>query len=141
MAYFKTQLINNSLVNSGGYTQYPVFNVTPILNDGGFLSNSSIIRISLTGFYLISVSCYFTSTVERSNVGLRIGINGVQQPEVSASNYIRGNSNHTESSTNLCAMYSLTANDQISLFFAQLANVGTVNLTTPGSSISIVKVT
>lgn len=141
MAYFKTQLVNNSSVNSAGYTQYPVFNTIPILNDGGFLSNSSIISIPLTGFYLISVSCYFNSTVERANVGLRIGINGVQQPEVSASNYIRGLSDHNESSTNLCALYSLTANDQISLFFAQLANSGTVDLTTPGSSISVVKVT
>jgi phage baseplate assembly protein gpV len=137
---FKTFMINNSNVNDTTTpTVRSVFNTTPDINSGGFSVNSTDITVPESGIYTVSFNCYFTSGSSRANVGVSVDINGTQQGEYSASDYIRASSGHNEASTGLTALYSLSANDEISLRFFRHADGGTVTLEGPESSISVYK--
>ena len=137
---FKTLMIDNSNINDTATpTVRSVFNSSPQFNSGGFSVTQNQITVPVTGFYVLSFNCFITSSSDRTNVGVSVDINGVQQSEESASNYIRNNDGHNESSTHLTAIYSLSENDLISLRFFQLAGGGTVTLQGNKSSINLHK--
>lgn len=138
---FKTFMVdNNNVNNTTSPTVRSVFNTSPEINQGGFSVDSDDITVPEDGVYVVSFNCYFTSGSARTNVGVSVDINGTRQPERSASNYIRDSGGHNEASTHLHAFYSLSANDEISLRFFQLANGGTVTLDGSESSINVYKI-
>lgn len=141
MLVFKTFLTDNNDVNDNTtYTQRSVFNTSPSINESGFSVSTSAITVPEAGVYMCYGNFYFTTGVSRSNVGVSFGINGTKQDEESGSDYIRGDQGHEEASTALFTTYDLSANDTINLFFARLANSGTVTLSGDQSSVSLVRV-
>ena len=103
------------------------------------------VTIPLGGLYQISLDWYFTSTVIRSNPGIRLAIdrqdgNGfVLEPETTASGYIRNNGGHNESSGTISAIYQLNAGDRVEVQSARLAQAGTVSLQGAQSTLSFVR--
>ena len=137
---FKTAMIDNSNVNdTTTSTVRDVFNTSTQFNSGGFSVTQNQITVPAAGFYVLSFNCFFTSNSQRTNVGVSVDVNGAEQLETSASDYIRNASGHDESSTHLTAIYSLSENDLISLRFFQLGGGGTVTLQGNNSSINLHK--
>jgi len=124
-------------INNAGYTEVSWINTTPQFSNGTWSATSSHIVVPATGLYMVQVNFYITASVVRSNVGLKFAVNDVQQSEIAAHNYIRNNSGHNESSINMSTTLSLSANDQVSIYTAQLANSGTVSLQGTSSTIAI----
>ena len=137
---FKSSLVDNSSVNTSAWTQQSVFDTTPTINNTGYTVTSSAITIPESGVYLCTFSCYFTSTVERANIGVGFGINGIRENEISGSNYIRALDGHNEATTSLTTIFELSIGDEINLFFIGLALTGTVNLIGSASYITINKI-
>ena len=86
---------------------------------------------------MVQVNLYLTTTAVRSNIGLKFAVNNTQQSEIAAHNYIRNSGGHAESSINMSTTLSLSANDQVSIYVARLANAGTVTLNGTNSTIAI----
>ena len=122
---------------STAYSQISWINTTPVFSSGTWSASATGITVPNTGLYLVQVNWYLTATVVRSNVGIRFAVGTTEQPEIAAHNYIRDNNGHNESSANLTTTLSLTANDVVSIYAAQLAAAGTVSLQGTDSSISI----
>jgi len=137
---FKTFMTDDSNVNdTTTSTVRSVFDTSPVINSGGFTVSQSDIIVPETGIYNISFNCYFTTGNDRTNVAVHVDINGNQQGERSASDYIRSSGGHNEASTHLTALYSLSANDEISLRFFRIADAGGITLRGSESSISLYK--
>jgi len=126
-----------NLNSSTTYGEVSWINTTPQFSNGTWSATSSHIVVPATGLYMVQVNFYITASVVRSNVGLKFAVNDVQQSEIAAHNYIRNNSGHNESSINMSTTLSLSANDQVSIYTAQLANGGTVSLQGTSSTIAI----
>jgi hypothetical protein len=124
-------------INTSVYTEVSWINTTPQFSNGTWSATSSHIVVPATGLYMVQVNFYITGSATRSNVGLKFAVNDVQQSEIAAHNYIRNNSGHNESSINMATTLSLSANDQVSIYTAQLANSGTVSLQGASSTIAI----
>ena len=86
---------------------------------------------------MVQVNFYITASVTRSNIGLKFAVNDTQQTEIAAHNYIRNSGGHSESSINMATTLSLSANDQVSIYVARLANSGTVSLQGTSSTLAI----
>jgi len=129
----------NTVNGSTTYTQISWINTTPVFSSGTWSASATGITVPNTGLYLVQVNWYMDSVVQRANVGIRFAVNGTTQPEIAAHGYIRAGTagGHNESSENLTTTLSLTANDVVSIYAAQLAAPGTVNLQGANSSISI----
>jgi len=124
-------------INSAGYTEVSWIDTTPLFSNGTWSATSSHIVVPATGLYMVQVNFYTTSSLVRSNVGLKFAVNDVQQSEIAAHNYIRSSNGHNESSINMSTTLSLSASDQVSIYTAQLAAAGTVSLQGTSSTIAI----
>lgn len=124
-------------INTSVYTEVSWINTTPQFSNGTWSATSSHIVVPVTGLYMVQVNFYITGSATRSNVGLKFAVNDVQQSEIAAHNYIRNNNGHNESSINMATTLSLSANDQVSIYTAQLANGGVVSLQGTSSTIAI----
>ena len=122
---------------STAYNEISWINTTPQFSNGTWSATASAITVPNTGLYLVQVNWYLTGTVTRSNVGIRFAVNDATEDEIAAHNYIRSTSNHNESSANMATTLSLTAGDEVSIYAAQLAAAGTVNLQGANSTIAI----
>jgi hypothetical protein len=116
------------------------FNGTPTYNVGGFSVSSSGVTVPSDGYYDCYVNLYMTSSVIRSNIGLRFYINTTVQAPISASDYIRSGSGHNEASTNLRMILYMTAGQQFRIGTQQLSAAGTVTITGANSNWIIQKV-
>lgn len=119
------------------YVEISWINTTPQFSNGTWSATGTAITVPNTGLYLVQVNWYLTASVVRSNVGIRFAVNDVQEDEIAAHNYIRSTSGHNESSLNMATTLSLTAGDEVSIYAAQLAASGTVNLQGTNSTIAI----
>jgi len=126
-----------NLNSSTTYGEVSWINTTPQFSNGTWSATSSHIVVPETGLYMVQVNFYITASSTRSNVGLKFAVNDTQQSEIAANNYIRNNSGHNESSINMSTTLSLSANDQVSIYVARLANSGTVSLQGTSSTIAI----
>ena len=126
-----------NLNSSTTYGEVSWINTTPQFSNGTWSATSSHIVVPETGLYLVQVNLYVTSSATRSNVGLKFAVNDTQQSEIAAHNYIRNSGGHAESSINMSTTLSLSANDQVSIYVARLANAGTVTLNGTNSTIAI----
>jgi hypothetical protein len=122
---------------SATYTEISWINTTPQFSSGTWSATGTAITVPNTGLYLVQVNWYLTSSVTRSNIGIKFAVNDAQEDEIAAHNYIRSTSNHNESSVNMSTTLSLTASDAISIYAAQLATAGTVSLQGTSSTIAI----
>lgn len=122
---------------SATYTEISWINTTPQFSNGTWSATASAITVPNTGLYLVQVNWSLTSTVQRSNVGVRFAVNNTIESELAAHNYIRSTSGHNEASANLSTTLSLTAGDEVSIYAAQLAATGTVTLVGTDSTIAI----
>lgn len=139
----KVALTLNSNVNdSSTFTQRSVFSTgTPLINEGGFSVSSSSITIPSTGIYLISGNFHFSSSVSRSNVGVRFHnqTTNTSLNDITASNYIRNASSHNMSSSHLTTIYEFSANDQIGTYFRLEGASGSVTLVANSSTVEILR--
>ena len=126
-----------NLNSSTTYGEVSWINTTPQFSNGTWSATSSHIVVPETGLYMVQVNFYVTASVARSNIGLKFAVNDTQQSEIAAHNYIRNANGHAESSINMSTTLSLSANDQVSIYVARLANSGTVSLQGTSSTIAI----
>lgn len=112
-------------------------NTTPQFSNGTWSATSSHVVVPNNGIYLVQVNFYITSTVQRSNIGLKFAVNNTGQTEIAANNYIRNQNGHAESSINMATTLSLSASDQVSIYIARLANTGIVSLQGTSSTLAI----
>jgi cytoskeletal protein CcmA (bactofilin family) len=138
--YAKTQLTNVSTINTGTFANRDCIDTTPEFNVGGFTFTSAGITVPQDGLYQVTVSAYYTTTVQRASVGLRFAINNVQQGEIAAMGYVRSASGHNEASIILTTIYQMTSGQSIAPFFGQLAASGTCNLIGANSIFTIQRV-
>jgi len=122
---------------STSYSELSWINTTPQFSNGTWSATSSHVVVPNNGIYLVQVNFYITTSVQRSNIGLKFAVNNTQQTEISANNYIRSASGHNESSINMATTLSLSASDQISIYIARLSNSGTVSLQGTSSTLAI----
>jgi len=113
---------------------------TASYNTGSFTVATTGITVPSAGYYDCYVNLYMTTTVQRSNIGLRFYINTTAQAPISASDYIRSASDHNEASTNLRMILYMTAGQQFRIGTEQLALAGTVTITGANSNWIIQKV-
>lgn len=116
------------------------FSTSTDYNTGSFTVATTGITVPSDGYYDCYVNLYMTSSVERSNIGLRFYINTTVQDPISASNYIRSVSGHNEASTNLRMILYMTAGQAFRIGTQQLAASGTVTITGASSNWIIQKV-
>ena len=116
------------------------FSTSTDYNVGGFTVATTGITVPSDGYYDCYVNLYMTSTIQRSNIGLRFYINTTVQDPISASNYIRAASGHNEASTNLRMILYMTAGQQFRIGTQILAVSGTVTITGANSNWIIQKV-
>ncbi len=126
-----------NLNSSTTYGEVSWINTTPQFSNGTWSATSEHVVVPNNGIYLVQVNFYITASVVRSNIGLKFAVNDTQQTEIAAHNYIRNASGHSESSINMATTLSLSANDQVSIYVARLANSGTVSLQGTSSTLAI----
>ena len=126
-----------NLNSSTTYGEVSWINTTPQFSNGTWSATSSHVVVPNNGLYLVQVNFYVTASVSRSNIGLKFAVNDTQQTEIAAHNYIRNSNGHSESSINMATTLSLSANDQVSIYVARLANSGTVSLQGTSSTLAI----
>ena len=126
-----------NLNSSTTYGEVSWINTTPQFSNGTWSATSSHIVVPETGLYMVQVNFYVTGSSARTNIGLKFAVNDTQQSEIAAHNYLRNNNGHNESSINMSTTLSLSANDQVSIYVARLANAGTVSLQGTSSTIAI----
>lgn len=125
------------LNSSTSYGEVSWINTTPQFSNGTWSATSSHVVVPNNGIYLVQVNFYITSTVQRSNIGLKFAVNDTGQTEIAANNYIRNQSGHAESSINMATTLSLSASDQVSIYTARLAASNTVLLQGTSSTLAI----
>lgn len=125
------------LNSSTTYGEVSWINTTPQFSNGTWSATSSHVVVPNNGIYLVQVNFYITSTVQRSNIGLKFAVNNTEQTEIAANNYIRNQNGHAESSINMATTLSLSASDQVSIYIARLANAGIVSLQGTSSTLAI----
>lgn len=94
------------------------------------------------GIYQFSVTMYYEVSPagpQRANVAIQLDIGGVDQPELSASGYMRRASGHNEASTHLTAIYELPNSATVKVEGLQLSAGGVVNNPAGRSALSIIK--
>lgn len=116
------------------------FNATADYNTGSFTVATTGITVPSDGYYDCYVNLYMSSTVQRSNIGLRFYIDTTVQDPISASDYIRAGSGHNEASTNLRMILYMTAGQAFRIGTEQLSAAGTVTITGANSNWTIQKV-
>ena len=126
-----------NLNSSTSYTELSWINTSPNLANGTWSATSEHIVVPVDGIYLVQLNFYMTASLARSTVGVRFAINDSQQSEIQANNYIRNSGGQIESSTHLSTIYTMDANDQLSVYTRRLAVSGTVSLQGTNSSIAI----
>src|SRR6056300_1148891 len=140
-AYLKTGINVNA---STSWTAYDIFGsgYSEEINQGGFtLANSNLVAPE-TGYYRLSFNIYLygTGAGGRTNVGVKPIVEGTDLNEISASNYIRVASGHTEASTSMSTVIHLTGNKEVNLKFARLTDTTTSVTIQSGSFITLEKV-
>ena len=126
-----------NLNSSTSYTELSWINTSPNLANGTWSATSEHIVVPVDGIYMVQLNFYMTASLARSTVGVRFAINDSQQSEIQANNYIRNSGGQIESSTHLSTIYTMDANDQLSVYTRRLAVSGTVSLQGTNSSIAI----
>ncbi len=91
-----------------------------------FTKDTDGIRVNQTGVYRVTVYQHQSTTVQRSNAGLQIGIDNVAQAGIGANAYIRSASGHNESTASLSRLVRVSAGQKITIINQQLALGGTV---------------
>jgi len=118
---FQTSFVSVDF-NNASWTQEPVFDTTPLINIGGFGVTSSAVTVPEAGYYFVSYNIYFTSSGQRVNPGVAVGVNNVRGEEIrSAHSYIRVISAHDESTANASGILFLNANDTLHIYGIQEA--------------------
>jgi hypothetical protein len=140
-AYLKTGINVNA---STSWTAYDIFGsgYSEEINQGGFtLANSNLVAPE-TGYYRLSFNIYLsgTGTSGRQYVGVKPIVEGTDLNEISASNYIRIDSGHTEASTSMSTVIHLTGNKEVNLKFARLTDITSSSVIISGSFITLEKV-
>ena len=123
--------------SSTTYTERAWINTTAQFSSGTWSATSSAITVPNAGLYLVQVNWYLTSSVSRSNIGIKFAINDTQQSEIAAHNYIRNASGHNEASVNMSTTFNLSASDEISIYSAQLSSWNCYTLEGTSSTIAI----
>ena len=116
------------------------FSTSTDYNTGSFTVATTGVTVPSDGYYDCYVNLYMTTSVQRSNIGLRFYINTTVQDPISASNYIRSASGHNEASTNLRMILYMTAGQAFRIGTQELAALGTVTITGANSNWIIQKV-
>ncbi len=145
--FFKTLFVNDNRINTtpiNTFVFYDVMNSTPLINSGGFTISGSVITVPETGLYLVNCTMFMklpaAANVQRPSVGMRVAIDSIEQPEISAMGYIRDASGHEETSVLLSTFYSMAAGQELTVLTARLATSGVVELVGDNSSIAISKI-
>lgn len=141
-AYFMTRLTANSNPNdASSFTHRTVFNTSPVINEGSFISDGNYINVPEAGLYIVSANVAFNNASARDVPGFRFGVSltgstGAYsgQVENSLSSYIRMASNHNEASTELVTAYQLNLGSGIRMEFRRFGNTGTNTTIIPSYS-------
>lgn len=116
------------------------FSTSTDYNAGSFTVATTGVTVPSDGYYDCYVNLYMTTSVQRSNIGLRFYIDTTVQAPVSASDYIRSASGHNEASTNLRMILYMTAGQEFRIGTQQLSASGTVTIAGGNSNWIIQKV-
>ncbi len=147
--YLQTQLGGSFAGAAGDFSDFSgnstlalrnSFNATADYNTGSFTVATTGITVPSDGYYDCYVNLYMSTSVARTNIGLRFYIDTTVQDPISASDYIRVNSGHNEASTNLRMILYMTAGQAFRIGTEQLAIAGTVTITGANSNWIIQKV-
>jgi len=145
--YVKRPLLFDDTINGGTqnvYTAKSVIDTTGGFTQGSFTVAKENITVPSDGLYQITFNCFMdlasSTNATRASVGVRVTLNGVDQPETAAMGYIRDSSGHEETTVALTVYLVLTAGDQVGLAFSRLSASGTVQLQGANSSINIIKI-
>jgi hypothetical protein len=112
-----------------------------LVSDSNFSNASGVITVSTAGKYRVYAALSMSATVVRSNIRVRIGINGTTAGTASGqSGYIRSTSGHNESTVYVEDVFDLSANDTIRILTQQEAAAGTVSLLSNQSRLIIEKI-
>lgn len=115
---------------------------TEVPMDGAMATNQTGYAINGNGIQLIgpdafvrcSFSLHLTSLAARTNLIVRLALNGTLFGPVAASGYIRAGTGHNESSLTVCAWTKMATNDIITVSTLREANAGTVTMAAAGTS-------
>ena len=114
-----TANINTS--TAGKISWLPTSGITQIFGNGGFTNTATDVTIPKSGIYQITLNAFIRSNTgtaaanQRTNVIFRFRVNGNDQIDQSANNYIRGANVHHESSVNFTAYLSLSAGNTVAV--------------------------
>ena len=114
-----TANINTS--TAGKISWLPTSGITQIFGNGGFTNTATDVTVPKSGIYQITLNAFIRSDTgtaaanQRTNVIFRFRVNGNDQIDQSANNYIRGANVHHESSVNFTAYLSLSAGNTVAV--------------------------
>lgn len=120
-------------INTASYTAIPMTGVTDMIDSSWFTVSGNGIQCLKAGRVKVTASVHMTGAIARSNVNIRIAVNGVAVGGLGGSSYIRAASGHNEASSHLSLYVNVAANDVITIEGAQEAAAGTVTMTDGGS--------
>ena len=129
----------NTNINTLIYTDIPIFgNIEWNDNNNLFNQSGNLITISTTGRYIVNVNvAYEVANAQSGRVAIQaqIAIDGTPSGALGNSGYIRGNTQHSESSLHISEVFNITAGQTISIQTKRSnTNVASSNFTSIGTS-------
>lgn len=112
-------------INTAGWTNIP-FGGAIDASNSDFTVTADSITCNFTGIVSIQALISQSTTVQRSNVGIRITLNNTPVGGVGQSGYIRSAATHNQSSSHVHNTLTVIPNDVIRVQGQQLAEPGTV---------------
>lgn len=120
--------VNGSTVSFVKKNVFPSTTGGMTINNGGFTCSTSGIVVPISGEYIVGVSAFYTTNVQRANVLVALTVNGTETPEHGANAYIRAQNGHNEATAHVTTLLDLIAGDEIGVAFKAEGPTGTVTL-------------
>lgn len=140
-AAFRTTFLSVNFSPSTSYTKLSCFNTSPSITQGGFTVSTSAVTVPSDGLYYVSWNVRLTSSTERANTGVSLGINDTQDDVIyAAHSYTRVLDGHDESSSNASGIVSLTAGDTLHLYGRREGAGGSQTSTASVGSFSVYRI-
>lgn len=133
--YAAAQIRNNgnagaANINTSAWTEVPIGDGTPHedLMGAGFSRSGNRIVCGFDGIVRAYANVAQDSSAQRTNVGVRIAVNGTGIGPEGLSGYARRSSNHNEGSSDVMSLATVANGDEVSVIGILRGNTGTVRM-------------
>lgn len=133
--YAAAQIRNNgnagaANINTSAWTEIPIGDGTPHedLMGAGFSRSGNRIVCGFSGTVRAYANVAQDSSAQRTNVGVRIALNGTGIGPEGLSGYARRSSNHNEGSSDVISLATVANGDEVSVIGIQRGASGTVRM-------------